>query len=104
MSGTFQGRVAFASIAYVAGAPTFRVQSGDFGPTIADNGTGDFTLTLASPIDPAEACISFGVRGTSGAAAVATWTDTTLRIVVTDLAGAAADTDCDLTILVNPAN
>lgn len=104
MSGTFQGRVAFASIEYVAGAPTFRVQSGDFDATIVDGGTGDFTLTLASPIDPAEACISFGCRGAAGAAHVATWTDTTLRVLVSDLAGAAADTDCDLTILVKPAN
>jgi len=104
MSGTFQGRVAFASIAYVANVPTFRVQSGDFVPTITDNGTGDFLLTFASPIDPAEACISLAVRGAAGAATVASWTDTDLRILVTDLAGGAPDTDCDLTILVKPAN
>ena len=104
MSGTFQGRVAFASIAYVAGAPTFRVQSGDFSPTIIDGGTGDFTLTFASPIDPTDACICFASRGATSAPYVAAWTDTTLQVLVKDLSGAAADRDCDLTILVKPAN
>ena len=104
MSGTFQGRVAFASIAYTAGAPAFRVQSGDFGATITDGGSGDFTLVLATPIDPAEACISLAVRGAAGAASVASWTDTSLRIPVTDLTGAGADIDCDLIITVKPAN
>jgi hypothetical protein len=104
MSGTFQGRVAFASIGYNAGVPSFRVQSGDFGATITDGGTGDIGLVLATPIDPAEACISLTVRGSAGAAHVATWTDTALRILVTDLAGVAADIDCDLIITVKPAN
>jgi hypothetical protein len=103
MSGTFQGRVAFASIQYSGGIPAIVTQSGDF-DSVADTGTGIFTLTLSSPIDPNEACISLAIRGGSGAAHVNSWTDTTIEIHCQTLAGAAADRNTDVTILVKPAN
>ena len=104
MAGTFSGRVAYASIKYTAGVPSFLLQSGDFDPAIVDNGAGDFELTLSSPVDPSEACISLTLRGTAGTAYVKSWTDTTLQIQIEDFAGAGKDVDCDITIIVKPAN
>jgi hypothetical protein len=103
MSGTFQGRVAFASIRYTAGVPAIALQSGDFA-SVADTALGIFTLTLAAPIDPDEACGSLAIRGASGAAHINSWTDTTIEIHCQTLAGAAADRDTDIIIAVKPAN
>ena len=103
MSGTFSGRVAYASIRYTAGVPAIVVQSGDFA-SVANTGPGVFTLALASAIDPDEACCTLAIRGASGAAHVNSWTDTAIEIHCQTLAGAAADRNTDVTILVKPAN
>lgn len=104
MSGTFQGRVAFASIEFPGGTPTIISQSGDFDATVADDGVGKFTIPLVSPIDPAEASISLSLRGAPGAPYVRSWTDTSLSIWIGDFAGGFQDTNCDITIIVKPAN
>lgn len=104
MSGTFQGRVAFASIRYAGTVPSIFAQSGDFGAISAPGGAGVCEIVLASPIDPDEAFISFGFRGNAGEAHVAAWTDTLLTIHRTASGGVGADRDFDLTILVKPAN
>ncbi len=102
MSGTFQGRIAFASIAFNAGAPSFLSQSGDFDAAITDNGAGDVTLNLANPIDPDEAIFLGSVRGaTQGSVTITSATDTTIRLAISDFT-ALADLDCDLAILVKP--
>jgi hypothetical protein len=104
MSGTFQGRVAFASIRYTGAVPAIINQSGDFGAITALVGAGECTIVLLSPIDPDEAFISFGCRGLAGEAHVAAWTDTLLTVHRTNSAGAGADRNYDLTILVKPSN
>lgn len=102
MSGTFQGRIAFAKIAFTAGVPSLISQSGDFSETIADNGVGDIGLTLSSPIDPNEAIYLATVRGTTlGAVTIVAATDTLVRLGISDFS-AEADLDCDLCILVKP--
>jgi hypothetical protein len=102
MSGTFQGRIAFASIKFTAGAPSFLTQSGDFDAAITDNGAGDITLNLANPIDPSEAIFLGSVRGaTQGSVTITSATDTTIRLGISDFS-ALADLACDLAILVKP--
>lgn len=103
MASTFSGRVAFASIQFNAGVPSYRVQSGDFG-AITDNGAGDITLALASQIDPADACIAFAARGGVAIPFVQSWTDSALQIRIDNGAGVLADVNCDLTIVVRPGN
>ena len=105
MSGTFQGRVAFASIRYTGIVPAIVNQSGDFGAiTPTGINPGECTIVLSSPIDPDEAFISFGYRGLGGEAHVAAWTDTLLTVHRTGSGGAGADRNYDLTILVKPSN
>lgn len=104
MSGTFQGRVAFASIRYTGAVPAIVAQSGDFGAITAPGGAGICEIVLSTPIDPDEGFISFGCRGLAGEAHVNAWTDTLLTVHRTNSAGAGADRDFDLTILVKPAN
>lgn len=104
MAGTFQGRIAYASIAFTAGVPAFASQSGDFDSSITDNGVGDITLNLASgaAIDPSEAIYLGSVRGaTPGSVTVISATDTTVRLGISDFT-ALADLDCDLAIIVKP--
>lgn len=104
MSGTFQGRVAFASIEFPGGTPTIANQSGDFGTPVTDGGVGKFTVPLVSPIDSADACISLSLRGAAGAPYVRSWTDTALTIWIEDFAGGFLDISCDIVIVVKPAN
>ena len=113
MSGTFQGRLAYASCAVAGAAVTFNSQSGDFDETPTTpiyTGAGIFTLTLSSPIDSLEACYQVTCRSIAGRARIgivdsALTTDTTIVVRVFDDAGAAADpTGFDLTIVVKPAN
>ena len=103
MSGTFQGRVAFASIRYTGAVPAIVNQSGDFG-AITAGAAGVCNIVLVSPIDPDEGFISFGCRGLAGEVHVNTWTDTLLEVHRTNSAGAGADRDFDLTIIVKPSN
>ena len=105
MSGIFLGRVAFASVRDTGAVPAIVNQSGDFG-AITPTGVnpGECNIVLATPIDPDEAFISFGCRGLAGEAHVAAWTDTLLTIHRTNSAGAGANRDFDLTILVKPSN
>jgi hypothetical protein len=103
MSGTFQGRIAFASIKFTAGVPSFLSQSGDFDAAITDNGAGDVTLTLANPIDPDEAIYTGSTRSAiAGAVTFKALTDTTIRVFIDDFTGTGADYDCDICILVKP--
>lgn len=102
MSGTFQGRIAFASITFPGGTATIASQSGDF-DAIANPNPGEINLTLKSEIDPAEAVYLLTVTDLSGGTA---WlrgaTDSTVLISTTDLAAAPADLPCNIAILIKP--
>lgn len=111
MSGTFQGRLAYASFAVGGGSVTFNSQSGDFDEspiTPIYTGAGDYLLTLTSPIDPAEACYQISCRSAVGTVRVASVVSPlagTLQIEVLDETGANADpVGFDLTIVVKPSN
>lgn len=54
MSGTFQGRLAFAKITIDIDGGSLASQSGDFSPTV-DLSPGFITLTLVAPIAPSQA-------------------------------------------------
>lgn len=112
MSGTFQGRLAYASCNIAAG-PTiaFNAQSGDFDETPLTpmyGGAGNYILTLSSPVDPNEAVYQISCRSAVGTVRVASIVSplaTTLQIEVLDETGANADpVGFDLTIVVKPAN
>lgn len=112
MSGTFQGRLAYASCNIAAG-PTiaFNAQSGDFDETPLTpiyTGAGDYLLTLSSPIDPGEAVYQISCRtavGTVRVASIVSALDASLQIEVLDETGTNADpVGFDLTIVVKPAN
>lgn len=103
MSGTFQGRVAFASIRYTGAVPAIVNQSGDFG-AITAGALGVCNIVLSSPIDPDEGFISFGCRGVAGEVHVNAWTDALLTVHRTNSAGAGAAENFDLVILVKPSN
>lgn len=103
MSGTFQGRIAFASIRDVGtGTPTFRNQSGDFASvTLVAPGTIELTYATGSEIDPSECVFSMVSRGRQLTFAVSSIGDTFVQIG-SALAGVATSDDFDLTILVKP--
>lgn len=104
MASPFQGRVAFASIVFNGGVPSYRTQSGDFG-AITDHGPGDVTLALVNQIDPDEACASLTLRTVFGLPYVFTWTDTGIRIQIDDgVGGGLTDIDFDLIVVVRPSN
>ena len=111
MSGTFQGRLAYASFAVAGGAITINSQSGDFDETPFTpmyTGAGDYLLTLTSPIDPAEACYQISCRSAVGTVRVASIVSPlagTLQIEVLDETASNADPDgFDVTVIVKPAN
>lgn len=112
MSGTFQGRLAYASCAIVAGpAVTITSQSGDFDETPVTpiyTGAGDYLLTLSSPIDPSEACYQITCRASAGdvrVASILNATDTTIRVQVLDETSAQADpAGFDIVVVVKPSN
>jgi hypothetical protein len=114
MSGTFQGRLAYASCAIVAGpAVTITSQSGDFDETPVTaiyQGSGQYQLTLSSPIDPAECCYQVTCRTASPDVRVAsiisaTTNDTTIEIEVLDETATNADPlGFDILVVVKPAN
>jgi hypothetical protein len=100
MSGTFQGRVAFASI---DGGNIVR-QSGDF-ESIANPDPGEFELTLKNPIDPSEAFYFLEVMGKNGERGQvfrSACTDTTVFVVTRNQLGTASNQDFDLLVLVKP--
>jgi hypothetical protein len=102
MSGTFQGRVAFAAVDV---SPLgFANQSGDF-ESVANPNPGDFTLTLKNPIDPSEAVYFLEVMGKDGERGQvwrAACTDTTIQVFTRNAAGALSNEDFDLLVLVKP--
>jgi hypothetical protein len=104
MSGTFQGRVVFASVRFDGSQPSFLSQSGDFEPTIESlgDGPGIERLTLKNPIDPSEAFYVATPRE-SGAntISVSDTTDTTITLQLRTGASLAA-VDFDLIVLVKP--
>ena len=113
MSGTFQGRLAYASFTVAGGAVTFNSQSGDFDETPTTpiyTGVGDYLLTLSSPIDPAEASYQITCRTAAGRVCVpsiisASTTDSAIRIEVNDETAANVDPlGFDLTVVVKPSN
>lgn len=115
MSGTFSGRVAFASCAITSGPPgslAYTTQSGDFDETAAGAyvGVGQFLLTLASPIDPSEAIYSVTARAALGKTCIckidtAGTVDGAISVEVLDDGGVAIDPDAiDVLVLVRPAN
>jgi hypothetical protein len=102
MSGNFVGRVAFASVRYGLGpGPVITTQSGDFSG-IGASGLGQVQLNFGDEIDPNEALAFAMVRGTQGYCDVRSWLDTSIVVRITNSAGAAADIDFDLMILVKP--
>lgn len=112
MSGTFQGRLAYASCVPSGvgpGSVTFTSQSGDFA-SAAYLGAGQYQLTLAAPIDPAECCYQLTCRTASPDVRVAsiisaTTNDTTIEIEVLDETATNADPLAfDLVVVVKPAN
>ena len=99
MPGTFDGRVAYASIRFPApGAPAFRMQSGDFASVAV---VGSVTrLTFQDPIAPYQGFPSLTLRSaTGGYVSIVDWTSTYLDIETLDTTGAAAEIDFDLTIV-----
>lgn len=116
MSGTFQGRLAYASCAVNAGPPgvvTFNSQSGDFdeAPTTPIyTAVGIYLLALSNPIDPTDATFSVTCRDVAGRPAFATIDDalttaTEIGINVYDDGGAPFDpSGFDITIVVRPSN
>lgn len=99
MPGTFDGRLAFASILFTApGAPAFRTQSGDFASVAVVGGVT--RLTFQDPIAPYQGFPSLTLRSaTGGYASVVDWTSTYLDIETLDTTGAAAEIEFDLTIV-----
>jgi hypothetical protein len=115
MSGTFQGRLAFASCTVAGAAVTFKSQSGDFDETPVVpiyTGVGVYTLTLSSPIDPLEACYqvtcrSIALRPRTAIIDNALTTANTIVVRVFDDAGPGTPDDpngFDLSISVKPSN
>lgn len=103
MSGTFQGRIAFANIIFTAGVPSIASQSGDFSSTVSDDGPGEFTLTLSSPIDPSEAIYLGNTRSAlGGCVTFKAIADSTIQVFIDDFTGTGADYDCNIAILVKP--
>lgn len=103
MSGTFQGRIAFANIDFIAGpSASIASQSGDFA-SIAYDALGTVTLTLSSPIDPSEAIYLGNTRSTlAGCVNFVAVTDTTIQVFIDDFTGTGANYDCNIAILVKP--
>lgn len=110
MSGTFQGRVAFASCLVTPGSVTFQCQSGDF-DSVVYNGAGEFQIVLApgSQVDPAECALQLTIRSTGLGLlgyVLDTQTDSTIDIEVVDTTGGfnilTDPFGFDLTILVKP--
>lgn len=99
MPGTFDGRLAFASILFAGpGAPAFRTQSGDFASVAVVGGVT--RLTFQDPIAPYQGFPSLTLRSaTGGYASVVDWTGTYLDIETLDTTGAAAEIEFDLTIV-----
>lgn len=112
MSGTFQGRLAYASCT-ITGAPpsglSITSQSGDF-TAAARSAAGQYTLTLGAEVDPSEACYQVTCRTLTGIVGVATivpasTNDSTVAIEVQDDTGALTDpVGFDIIIVVKPAN
>lgn len=108
MSGTFNGRTLFASVD--ATNATFRSQSGDFASVAVDGAPPNetFVLTLANPVDPAEATLTLGISeslgGGDGAFATFEWVSSSeLRVEVSSqTTGDSVRADFDLAILVRP--
>jgi hypothetical protein len=99
MPGTFNGRVAYASVRFTGpGAPEFRMQSGDFA-SVAMSGSL-VRLTFQDEMAPAESCAQLSVRESLGGyARVGTWTNAYIEIQPLDTANAAAELDFDLVVL-----
>ena len=99
MPGTFDGRIAFASIRFTApGAPAFRTQSGDFASVAVVGGVT--RLTFQDPIAPYQGFPSLTLRtATGGYASIVDWTSTYLDVETLDTTGAAAEIEFDLTVV-----
>lgn len=99
MPGTFDGRVAFASILYPApGAPDFRTQSGDFASVSVVGGVA--RLVFQDPIAPYQGFASLTVRAsTAGIATIVDWTDAYVEVETADATGAPTELAFDLTIV-----
>lgn len=112
MSGTFQGRLAYASCT-ITGAPPSGIaitsQSGDF-TAAARGAAGQYTLTLGAEIDPAEACYQVTCRTLTGIVGIATivsasTNDSTIAIEVLDETSTLVDpVGFDIVVVVKPAN
>jgi len=90
--------VAFTAITGATGAQTGKTL-GVSG--VVRNGAGDYTVTLAGGgIDPLDAACSASIAGAGVAAGISVVhsADTTIQILTTDDAGAAADFNCQLCV------
>lgn len=99
MPGTFDGRLAFASILFpTPGAPAFRTQSGDFASVAVVGGVT--RLTFQDPIAPYQGFPSLTLRSaTGGYVSVVDWTSTYLDVETLDTTGAPAEIEFDLTVV-----
>lgn len=108
MSGTFQGRVAYASFAVAGGAITTTSQSGDFDAP-SYSGVGEFRLNLLSQIDPSECVVQITPRNTAAnpgyGIVLTSSTDTFINVELYNDTGTLTDPPgFDVLVLVKPAN
>lgn len=106
MSGTFNGRIAYASVSPIGGpiGAEFTNQSGDFASVSSAN-PGEFDLVLSSPIDPSEA-IYVATTTEKDGEIVQVWraacTDTLVKVLTFSAPAVPASRQFDLAIIVKP--
>lgn len=104
MSGTFNGRIAYASIRFDGPTPFIENQSGDFSSVELVSGNV-FLVHLAEAIDPSEAVYLARLADLQEATVVVTRRETTdnrVAVVGLDRGGGASTYAFDLVVLVKP--
>lgn len=108
MSGTFNGRIAYASVSPIGGPIGAQIdrQSGDF-EYVTSLGAGEFVLSLNADsfINPDEATYVATATGKDGHVAEvwrAACTESAVRVQTRDATGALHSESFDLAILVKP--
>lgn len=90
-----ESRLIAVKVNYSGGVPSVSTNTTDIS-AVSDNGTGDFTLTLARPFRRAPVVVS---SAEGDVATVISVSSTQVRILVGDSAGTAADTPAHVAIL-----
>ena len=83
----------------VDGTGTASILEGGFQATLVDNGTGDYTLTFATPFVRVPVCSGNVVGATAGIVNIAAVSVSSVQINIFDAAGSAADADFHLSVL-----